>query len=60
MLVGKPEVRRPRARSRRRWEDTIKMHLREMGCGGIDWIDLSRDRDRWRTVVNAVMNLCVQ
>jgi DNA relaxase NicK len=45
--------------SRRRWEDNIKMDLQEVGCGGMDWIDMAQDRDRWRAVVNAVMNLRV-
>jgi hypothetical protein len=58
-LVGKPEGRRPLGRLRRTWEDNIKMDLREVGCGGIDWIDLAQDRDRWRALVNAVMNLRV-
>jgi len=46
VLVGKPEGRRPLGRRRRRWEDNIKMELQEVGCGGMDWIDLARDRDR--------------
>jgi hypothetical protein len=58
-LVGKPEGRRPLGRPRRRWEDNIKMELREVGWGGMDWINLAQDRDRWRAVVNAVMNLLV-
>jgi hypothetical protein len=58
-LVGKPEGRRPLERPRRRWEDTIKMDLREVGWGGMDWINLAEDRDRWRALVNAVMNLRV-
>jgi hypothetical protein len=58
-LVGKPEERRPLGRSRRRWEDNIKMDLREVGWGGMDWVDLAQDRDRWRALVNAVMNLWV-
>jgi hypothetical protein len=56
-LVGKPEGRRPLGRPRRRWEDNIKMDLLEVGCGGMDWIDLTQDRDRWRAVVYTVMNL---
>ena len=59
VLVGKPEVKRPLGRSRRRWEFTIKMDLQEVGCGGMDWIELAQDRDRWRALVNAVMNLMV-
>jgi hypothetical protein len=58
-LVGKPEGRRPLERPRRRWEDNIKLDLREVGWGGKDWISLAQDRDRWRTFVNAVMNLWV-
>jgi len=49
----------PLARPRRRWEDNIKMNLPEVGCGSLDWIDLAQDRDRWRALVNAVMNLWV-
>jgi len=59
VLVGKPEGKRPLGRPRRRWEDIIKMELQEVGCGGLDWIELGNDRDRWRAVVNAVMNLRV-
>jgi hypothetical protein len=58
-LVGKPEGRRPLGRFRRRWEDNIKMDLQEVGWGGMDWINLAQDRDRWRALVNAVMNLRV-
>jgi hypothetical protein len=58
-LVGKPEGRRPLGRPRRRCEDNIKKDLWEIGWGGIDWIDLVRDRDMWRAVVNTVMNLRV-
>jgi hypothetical protein len=58
-IVGKPEGRRPLGRPRRRWEDNIKMDLREVGLGGMDWIDLAQVRDRWRALVNAVMNLRV-
>jgi hypothetical protein len=57
--VGKPEGRRPLVRPRRRWEDNIKIYLREVGWGGMDWINLAQDRDRWRALVNAVMNLRV-
>jgi hypothetical protein len=59
VLVGKPEGKRTLGRPRRRWEDNIKMDLQEVGCGGIDWIDLAQDKDRPRTLVNAVMNLRV-
>ena len=59
VLVGKPEGRRPLGRPRRRWEDYIKMDLQEVGCGGIDWIELAVDRNKWRAFVNAVMNLRV-
>jgi hypothetical protein len=55
--VGKPEGLRPLGRPRRRWEGNIKANLQEVVCGGIDWIELAQDRDRWRTLVNAVMNL---
>ena len=58
VLVGKPEVKRPLRRPRRRWEDNIKMDLREMGGGG-NWMELAQDRDRWRALVNTVMNLRV-
>jgi hypothetical protein len=57
VLVGKPERKRPLERPRRRWEDGIKMDLREIGCEGVEWIYLAQDGDRWRAVVNAVMNL---
>ena len=59
VLVGKPEGKRPLGRPRLRWEDNIKMGLQEVGCGGMDWIELAQDRDRWRALVNAVMNLRV-
>jgi hypothetical protein len=59
VLVGKPEGERPLGRPRRRWEDGIKMDFREIGWGGVEWIHLAQDRDRWRAVVNAVMNLRV-
>jgi hypothetical protein len=58
VLVGKPEGKRPLGRPRRRWEDGIRMDLREFGLGGVDWIRLAQDRDLWR-VVSAVMNLRV-
>ena len=58
-LVGKPEGKRPLGRHRCRWEDNIKMDLQEVGRGGIDWIDLAQYRDRWRALVNVVMNLRV-
>jgi len=59
VLVGKPEGKRPRGRPVNRWEDNIKMDLQSVGCWSIDWIELSQDRDRWRALVNAVMNLRV-
>ena len=59
ILVGKPEGRRPLGRPRRRWEDNIRMDLREVGYGCVDWMDLVQDRDRWRALVSAVMNLRV-
>ena len=57
--MGNGEGKRPLGRLRRRWEDNIKMDLQEVGCGGMDWIGLAQDRDRWRVVVNAVMNIQV-
>jgi len=59
VLVGKPEGRRPLERPRRRWEDNIRMDLREVGCGYVDWMELAQDRDRWRALVSAVMKLRV-
>jgi hypothetical protein len=59
ILVVKPEGRRPLGRQRRRWEDNIKMDLREIGCDGRDWIVLAQDGDQWRAFVNTVMNLRV-
>ena len=59
VLVPKPEVKKPLGRPRRRWEDNIKMDLQEVGCGGMDWIELAQDTDRWQALVNAVMNLRV-
>jgi hypothetical protein len=58
-LVGKPEGRRPLGRPRRRWEDNIKMDLRETGFGDVDWINLAQDRNKRRALVNTVMNLRV-
>jgi len=55
VLARKPEGKRPLVRPRRRWEDNIKMDLQEVGCGGMDWIELAQDRNRWRALVNAVM-----
>jgi hypothetical protein len=59
ILVGRPEGRRPLGRPRRRWEDNIEMDLREIGFGDVDCIDLAQDRDRWRALVNTLMNLRV-
>jgi len=59
VLVGKPEGRRPLGRPRRRWKDNIKMDLQKVECEDMDWIELAQDRDRWRAIVNAVMNLRV-
>ena len=57
--MGKPEGKRPLGRPRRRWEDNIKMDLQEARCEDMDWIDLVQDKDRWRALVNAVMNIRV-
>jgi hypothetical protein len=57
VLVGNPEGRSPLGRPRRRWENVFRMDLEERGWGGVEWIHLAQDRDRWRTLVNAVMNL---
>jgi hypothetical protein len=57
VLMGKPEAKTPLGRSRRRWEDSVRMDLRENGWGSVDWIQLAQDRDRWRALVNTVMNL---
>ena len=59
VLMGKPEGKRPLGRPRRRWVDNIRNELQEVGCGYVDWIGLAQDRDRWRTLVSAVMNLRV-
>jgi hypothetical protein len=59
ILVGKAEGKTPMRRPRRRWVGNIKMDLREIGCDGMDWIDLAQDRDQWRALVNTVMNLQV-
>jgi len=59
VLVGKPEGKSPLGIPRRRWEDTIKMGFQELGRGVMDWIELTEDRESWRAVVNAVMNLLV-
>jgi len=56
VLVGKPEGKRPLGRPRRRWEDNITMDFQEMVCGGMDWINLAQDMDRWRAIVGTVMN----
>ena len=58
-MVGKPEGKRQLGKPRRRWEDNIKMDLQKVGFGGMEWIELAQDRDRWRALVNAVMNLRV-
>jgi len=58
-LVGKPEGKRPLGRPRCRWEDNIKVDLQKVGCGDMDWIELTRHRDGWQALVNAVMNLRV-
>jgi len=57
--VGKYEGKRPSGRHRHRWEDNIKMDLQEVGCGGMEWIDLAEDRDKWKVLLNVVMNLQV-
>ena len=59
VLVGKPEGKKPLGRPKRRWENSIKMALQEVGCWSMDWIELAQDRDRWRALVIAVMNLRV-
>jgi hypothetical protein len=57
VLVGKPEGKRPLGRPRRKWEDGVRMDLRDIGLGGVDWIGLAQNRDRWWAVVSAVTNL---
>jgi hypothetical protein len=59
LLVGKPEGKRPLGRPRRRWVDNIRMDLGEVECGDVDWIGLAQDRNRWRALVNSVLNLRV-
>jgi len=59
LLVGKPDGKRPLGRPRRRWLDNIKMDLQEVGCEYVDWIGLAQNRDKWRKLVSAVMNLQV-
>jgi hypothetical protein len=59
VLVGKPEGKRPLGRPRRRWEDGIRMDLRDIDWGSVEWIQLAQDKDRWRALVNTVMNLRV-
>ena len=57
--MGKPKGKGPLGRYNRRWDDNVKMDLQEIGCGGMDWIELAQVRDRWRALMNAVMNLRV-
>ena len=59
VLVGKPGGKRPLGRPRCRWEDNIKMDFQDVSCGDVDWMELAQDKDRWRTLVNAVTNLRV-
>jgi hypothetical protein len=58
-LVGKSEEKRPLSKPRRRWEDNIKTELQEVGCGGIEWIEVTQDKDRWWALANAAMNIQV-
>jgi hypothetical protein len=60
VFVGKPEGKRLLGRTRRRWENNIKADLRDVGCGGMDWIELDKDRDSWWALVNEVMNIQIQ
>jgi hypothetical protein len=60
VLGGKPEGKSPLGRPRRRWEENMRMNLQDVGCGGMDWIGLAQDIDRWRAIVNAVTILRVQ
>ena len=60
ILLGKPEGKRTLGRTRRRWEDNINTDIQEVGCGGMDWIDLVQDKDRWLALVNVVMNFRIQ
>ena len=59
VLVGRPEGKRKHGRPRRRWKDNIKMDLQEVGCGGMDWIEMAQDRERWPALVNEVTNFRV-
>jgi hypothetical protein len=59
IFIGRPEGGRPLGRPRHRWEDSIEMDLQAVGLGGVDWIELAQDRDRWRALLNAVINLRV-
>ena len=59
VLVGKPEGKRPLRKPRRKWEDNIKIDIQEVGCGDMDLFDLAQDMDRWRALMNALINLRV-